>query len=243
MNLTCSFYQSTIGKKVAMALSGLILVAFVVGHMVGNIKYFLGKDTESGVYMIDHYGQVLREIGQDFLGPMTFLWITRFVLLACLVIHVTSAIALARLNRSARSTPYMKTAYRSANAASRSMVYGGLFLLAFIIFHILHLTTGHTHLRGFHEGQVYHNIYNAFTSLPLAGFYVLAMACLMAHLYHGAWSMFQTLGVDSPLWNRGLRNFAKVVAIVLFLGFSSVPIATALNLMPLPSYTATSIKL
>ena len=238
MNSTCSFYRSTIGKKVAMAISGLVLVAFVLGHMAGNLKYFFGMDSVTGVYYIDHYAQLLREIGQDFLGHSNFLWLTRIVLLACLVIHVVSAIALNRLNRSAKDVKYMKNSYGSSTAASRTMVYGGLFLLAFIVFHILHLTTGHLHAHGFSEGMVYQNIYNAFVNLPLAGLYVLAMAFLMAHLYHGAWSMFQTLGVDSPHWNNGLRTFAKVVAILLFVGFSAVPVATALKLMPAPAYSA-----
>jgi succinate dehydrogenase / fumarate reductase cytochrome b subunit len=117
------------------------------------------------------------------------------------------------------------------------MLYGGLFLLLFVTFHILHFTTGTVHW-SFVEGDVYANVWSAFQNLLTAGFYVVAMALLALHLYHGTWSMFQTLGVDTPRWNKGLRTVAKVVAVALFVGFSAVPVSIATGLLSAPVTTA-----
>lgn len=238
MSLLKSFYGSTIGKKVSMALSGLVLVLFVLGHMAGNLKLFAGIDPSSGDYKIDDYGRFLRAIGAEMLGHSGVLWLVRVVLLACLVVHVVSGIQLARLNRRAKPIGYKNPKYRSANAASRTMLYGGLFLLVFIVFHIFHFTTGQLHFSGFVEGQVYANVFYAFRNVFTAGFYVVSMGLLAAHLYHGTWSMFQTLGVDTPSWNHGIRTAAKLVALALFVGFSSVPVAIAVGALPAPVETS-----
>jgi succinate dehydrogenase / fumarate reductase cytochrome b subunit len=238
MSLWKSFYGSTIGKKVSMALSGLVLVLFVLGHMAGNLKIFAGVDPSTGDYKIDDYGRFLRAMGAEMLGHSGVLWIVRVVLLGCLVIHAVSGIQLARLNRRAKPVGYKNPNYRSANAASRTMLYGGLFLLVFVVFHILHFTTGQLHFSGFVEGQVYANVFSGFQNVFTAGFYVVAMGLLAAHLYHGTWSMFQTLGVDTPRWNKGIRMAAKVVALVLFVGFSAVPVAIAVGALPAPVETS-----
>lgn len=234
MGLVCDFYKSTVGKKVAMALSGLILVGFVLGHMAGNLKIFAGIDPSTGDYKIDDYGRFLRAMGSEMLGHSGVLWIVRIVLLLAVVIHAVSGIQLARLNRRAKPQGYEVRSHRSANAASLTMLYGGLFLIVFITYHILHFTTGTVHFKGFVEGEVYSNVYSAFQSYSIAGFYLVAMSLLALHLYHGTWSMFQTLGVDTPRWNKGIRNLAKVVAVALFLGFSSVPVGIALGLLSPP---------
>lgn len=238
MSLLKSFYGSTIGKKISMALSGLVLVFFVLGHMAGNLKIFAGVDPNTGDYKIDDYGRFLRAMGAEMLGHSGVLWLVRVVLLACLVIHALSGIQLARLNRRAKPVGYKSANYRSANAASRTMLYGGLFLLLFVTFHILHFTTGQLHFAGFVEGQVYANVYSGFQNVLTAGFYVVAMGLLAAHLYHGTWSMFQTLGVDTPRWNKGIRAGAKIVALALFVGFSSVPVAIAIGALPMPVETS-----
>jgi succinate dehydrogenase / fumarate reductase cytochrome b subunit len=238
MSLLKSFYGSTIGKKVSMALSGLVLVLFVLGHMAGNLKIFAGIDPSTGDYKIDDYGRFLRAMGAEMLGHSGILWLVRVVLLACLVIHATSGIQLARLNRRAKPIGYKNPNYRSANAASRTMLYGGLFLLVFVVFHILHFTTGQLHFSGFVEGQVYANVFSGFQNVFTAAFYVVSMGLLAAHLYHGTWSMFQTLGVDTPRWNKGIRTGAKVVALALFVGFSSVPVAIAIGALPAPVETS-----
>ena len=221
-----------------MAVSGLVLVGFVLGHMAGNLKLFAGIDASTGDYKIDDYGRFLRAIGAEMLGHSGVLWLVRVVLLVCLVIHAVSGIQLARLNRRAKPVGYKSPQYRSANAASRTMLYGGLFLLLFVVFHILHFTTGQIHFQGFVEGQVYANVYSAFRSGSVAAFYVVAMGLLAAHLYHGTWSMFQTLGVDTPRWNRGIRTAAKVVAVALFVGFSAVPLAISIGALPTPIETS-----
>jgi succinate dehydrogenase / fumarate reductase cytochrome b subunit len=234
MGIVRTFYASTIGKKVAMALSGMVLVLFVLGHMAGNLKVFAGVDPATGDYKIDDYGRFLRSMGSEVMGHSGFLWVVRVVLLGCLILHAVSGIQLARLNRMAKPVGYKTTQYRSANAASRTMVYGGLFLLFFVVFHILHFTTGTVHFSGFVEGEVYANLWNSFQNLGTAVFYVVAMALLSLHLYHGTWSMFQTLGVDTPNWNKGVRTAAKIVAVALFIGFSAVPVTAALGLLPAP---------
>jgi succinate dehydrogenase / fumarate reductase cytochrome b subunit len=218
-----------------MALSGLVLVLFVLGHMAGNLKIFAGIDPSTGDYKIDDYGRFLRSMGSEMLGHSGVLWVVRVILLACLIIHAVSGIQLSRLNRAAKPKGYQTTNYRSANAASRTMLYGGLFLLFFVTFHILHFTTGHLHFSGFVEGEVYSNVWLGFQNLLTAVFYVIAMALLALHLYHGTWSMFQTLGVDAPNWNKGIRTLAKVVSIALFIGFSAVPVSIAIGLLPAPS--------
>jgi succinate dehydrogenase / fumarate reductase cytochrome b subunit len=235
MGIVKNFYASTIGKKVSMALSGLVLVLFVLGHMAGNLKVFAGIDPSTGDYKIDDYGRFLRSMGSELMGHSGVLWVVRVILLACLAIHAISGIQLARLNRMAKPVGYRTANYRSANAASRTMVYGGLFLLVFVVFHILHFTTGHVHFSGFAEGQVYANLWSSFQNVGTAAFYVVAMWLLSMHLYHGTWSMFQTLGVDTPKWNKGIRTAAKVVAIALFIGFSSVPVSALLGLLPTPT--------
>lgn len=218
-----------------MALSGLVLVLFVLGHMAGNLKIFAGVDPATNDYKIDDYGRFLRSMGSEMLGHSGVLWIVRIALLACLVIHVVSGIQLSRLNRAAKPVGYKVSNYRSANAASLTMIYGGLFLLLFVTFHILHFTTGHLHFSGFVEGEVYANVWSAFQSLLTAAFYVVAMGLLALHLYHGTWSMFQTLGVDTPNWNKGIRTIAKVISVALFVGFSAVPVSIATGLLSAPN--------
>ena len=235
MGIVMSFYRSTIGKKVAMALSGMVLVLFVVGHMAGNLKIFAGIDPATGDYKIDDYGRFLRSMGAELFGHSGVLWVARVILLVCLVIHAVSGIQLARLNRSAKPIGYKNPNYRSANAASRTMLYGGLFLLCFVVFHILHFTTGHVHLSGIVEGEVYANVWHSFRHLAPSMFYVVAMGLLALHLYHGTWSMFQTLGVDTPQWNKGIRTLAKVVSFAMFVGFSAVPVSIALGILPAPT--------
>ena len=238
MSFVKDFYGSTVEKKIVMALTGLVLIGFVAGHMAGNLKIFAGADPSTGVYKIDHYGEFLREMGSEMFGHAGFLWIVRVVLLVCVVLHAMSGIQLARLNRVAKPAGYKVTSYRSANAASRTMLYGGLFLIVFITFHILHLTTGSVHYRGFVEGKVYSNVYSAFQSPVLVSFYVVSMGLLGLHLYHGTWSCFQTLGVDTPRWNKTIRTVAKLLAVALFVGFSAVPISVAAGVLQAPAQSA-----
>lgn len=228
------FYKSTIGKKFLMAVTGLVFVGFVIAHMAGNLKIFMGVNPKTGSYWFDEYAVALREFGEHFLGHGTFLWIARAVLLGSILVHITMALQLSALNRKAKPVATHNPAYRSANAASRTMLYGGLFLIVFIVYHILHFTTGTVHTAGFVEGRVYANVFYGFQNPLVSGFYVVSMIFLALHLYHGTWSLFQTMGVDTPAWNHGLRTAAKIVAVVVFAGFVSLPLSVTFGVLPPP---------
>lgn len=231
--MICDFYNSTVGKKIIMAITGAALLGFVVGHMAGNLKMFGGIGVD-GVYKMDHYAEFLRTMGADLFGRETLLWGARVVLLVCVGLHILMAFQLSAINRRARPVGYKVQSYQSSTLASRGMMIGGIILLSFIIFHILHFTTGDLHFRGFEYGKVYANVWNGFQSPLVVVFYILAMAALAFHTFHGAWSLFQTIGVDGPILNPILRGVAMVLAVVLFIGFVSVPIASSMQLITPP---------
>ncbi|WKZ57007.1 MAG: succinate dehydrogenase cytochrome b subunit [Bdellovibrionota bacterium] len=231
MGLVRNFYRTTVGKKVVMAVTGLILVLFVIGHMGGNLKFFAGIDAATGTHKLDHYAAFLRTMGSELFGHAGVLWMVRVGLLVAVLLHVVSAVQLSRLSMAARPRSYAVQSFRSATPASRSMRYGGMFLFVFIILHILHFTTGTIHYQGFEHGRVFANLMSGFQPWYVPMLYVIAMAALALHLYHGVWSMFQTMGVTSPAWNNGARCIAKIVAVILFVGFSSVPLAAHFGLV------------
>lgn len=226
-------YQSALGKKIVVALTGLFLIGFVVGHMAGNLKFFGSPDVATGQHPLDHYAHLLRTIGADFIGNYTFIWIFRILLLVALFAHVITVILLSKQNRMARGPAYSDPKYSSSTLASRYMFFGGLVILAFVIYHILHFTTGTLHFQGFVEGHVFNNVVSGFSLWYVTAFYVVAMICLGFHLYHGAWSMFQTLGVDNPHWNAKLRLLARLLAVIVFIGFVSVPLFAFFGNYPL----------
>lgn len=234
MGVFLEIYRSSIGKKIIMAITGIVLVLFVIGHMAGNLKMFLGFDPSVGDFKMDIYGRYLREMGTPLLPHAGALWIARVVLLICLVLHVTMAIQLSVRNKLSKPVDYKSPDYGSSTYASRTMLYGGQFLLLFVIFHLLHLTFGTVHTRGFEEGQVYANVYRGFQVSFLVFVYVAAMAALAFHLYHGVWSVFQTLGVNSPKLNPCIKTAAKALAVILFIGFSAVPVGVALKVIKSP---------
>ncbi len=227
------FYRSTVGKKIIMALTGAALLGFVVGHMAGNLKMFGGVGAD-GVHKMDHYAEFLRTMGSDLFGRETLLWVARAGLLVCVGLHILMAFQLSLINSKARPVGYKSQEYQSSTLASRGMMFGGIILLSFIVFHILHFTTGDLHFRGFEYGKVYSNVWNGFQSPSVVAFYILAMAALSFHTFHGAWSLFQTLGVDGPKLNPIIRGVALVLAILLFFGFVSVPIATSMQILSAP---------
>lgn len=223
MNKFLRFYDTTIGKKVVVALTGLVLLSFVVGHVAGNLKAFGGYGAD-GEHKLDHYAEFLRSFGADVLGHSGFLWMARVGLLVCLVLHVLTIIQLRLRNAKANPDRYQGENYRAASLASRTMFWGGMLLFVFIIYHILHFTTGTLH-GSFHHGAVYANIHYAFQNPIVTGFYVVAMCALGLHLYHGGWSLFQTLGLDNPDWNPMIRLAVQAGSVAIVLGFISVPIA------------------
>jgi len=205
------FYQSTIGKKIIMAVTGLILVAFVVLHMLGNLLIFQGPAR------INAYSQFLHGTGE-------LLWFVRAVLLVAVVLHIDAAVQLTRRSLAARPLNYDERDPQVSTIAARTIRWGGGLLLIFVVFHLLHFTTG-TLLPAFHPGDVYFNVVTGFHVWPVAVFYVIAMVALGLHLYHGAWSSFRTLGLTRPKRDPLHRPIAVVLAIVVALGFALVPVA------------------
>ncbi len=229
------FLSSTLGIKAVVAVTGVILFGFVVLHMIGNLKAFTGSDLD-GVPHIDEYAHFLRTMGAPMLPHGFALWATRLVLFVALVLHVVMVIGLQRRNRAARPVGYHHRPVREVSSvAARTMLVSGVLILVFVIVHVLQFTTGTIQLTPIVPEQVYTNLYNAFAVWFIALFYVVAMGLLGFHLYHGVWSLFQTLGLDNPDRNRMLRLSAAIAAVGLVVGFSSVPLLFTLGLMPAPA--------
>jgi len=210
-------YRTSIGKKAVMAVTGVILYGFVVVHIIGNLKVFLGPTH------FNDYADFLRRIGAPALGNSWFLWIMRTVLFTSVILHIWAAYATARQSQTARPVDYVKTRRVQANPAALTMRWGGLVILFFVIYHILHFTTGTVH-PDYIRGNVYHNVVAGFRVWPVSIFYIVAMFCLAMHLYHGIWSIFQTAGRNSQRTDRAIRSFATVSAVAIFLGASAVPV-------------------
>jgi succinate dehydrogenase / fumarate reductase, cytochrome b subunit len=217
---TETFLSATVGKKVVMAVTGLILFGFVIVHMLGNLQVYMGAEA------INAYGVTLH----------TFLhgggiWLFRSVLLVAVLFHIWAMAGLTLANRRAREVGYREWRARESTYASRTMRWSGVFLLAFIIFHLLHFTTGDVH-PDFIPGDVYHNVITGFQVVPVAILYILATLALALHLFHGAWSMLQTLGLNHPRYNR-LRNVVCVgLAALVVIGNLSFPVAVLTGLLP-----------
>jgi succinate dehydrogenase / fumarate reductase cytochrome b subunit len=217
-------YRSMLGKKAIVAVTGAILLGFLLLHVVGNLKTFV-PDPSPGVPDIDVYSQFLRSMGEPILPHAAGLWIFRAVLTVALVLHIVCVVQLASRNRDARPVRYERVEYVEVTPSGRWMLYTGSLLLLFLVVHLPHLTTGNIDAAHFTHGAVYENLYRAFGQWQFAAFYLAAMVVLASHLYHGAWSLFQSLGFDNPDRNRGLRRVALVIAVAVPLAFASVPIA------------------
>jgi len=231
MNRIQALYATTIGKKMVAAITGLILFGFLLGHVAGNLKVFTGS-SGAGVPHIDEYGQFLKVAGAPFLPAMMGLWIARLVLLGALILHVVSVAQLAMLSAEARPIGYVKTKRRAASLPALWMMFSGGLILVFVIFHILHFTTGTIQLGEFAHGYVYNNLSNSFSNPIVAIGYVLVMLVLGFHLNHGIWSLFQTLGLDNPDRNKQLRMLSTGITVAIVLGFMAVPIAFMSGNMP-----------
>jgi len=222
-------YQSSVGKKVVMALSGLFVVAWLMGHMTGNLKVFLGRD-DTGDYAINHYAEFLREMGAPILPETAGLWLVRGLLLGAILIHIVAAGQVVRQSLAARKHANLKQESLSFSYASRTMRWGGVILLLYIVYHILHLTTGSVH-PDFVEGDPYTNLIVGFQNPLVVGFYLVANAALGLHLYHGLWSVSQTLGLSHPRYNHLRRPIAGGLTGILIGGFISVPLAVLFGLL------------
>ena len=233
MTRLTSLYKSTIGKKFIAAVTGLILFGFLIGHVAGNLKVFTGTSA-NGVPHIDEYGQFLKVMGEPILPYMAGLWVARVVLLVSLILHMIVVIQLALYSAEARPINYVKSKRAVATLPALWMLFSGILVLGFIVFHILHFTTGTIQLGEFEHGYIYNNLSNSFTKWPVAIGYSVVMVVLGFHLFHGVWSMFQTFGIDNPDRNRGLRLFAMVATAALVIGFAAVPVAFLLGFMDPP---------
>jgi succinate dehydrogenase / fumarate reductase cytochrome b subunit len=212
------FYRSAVVKKWLMAVSGIMLLGYVLAHMVGNLKVFLGKGE------INTYAEWLRTIGEPAVPREVVLWILRVALLSAFVIHIVAAYQLTRMNRKARPVHYKsRRDYAAANFASRTMRWTGIIVLFFVIFHLLDLTWG-TANPHFVHGDPYDNLFATFDRVPVAIAYIVAMLALGIHIFHGAWSMFQSLGINNPRFNIWRRYFAIAFAAVITIGNISIPL-------------------
>ena len=233
MNRIQTLYATTIGKKFVAAITGLILFGFLLGHVAGNLKVFTGT-THDGVPHIDEYGHFLRIAGAPMVPEQFVLWSARAVLLISLILHVVAVSQLALLSQDARPVNYVRSKKRAATLPALYMMFSGLLILGFVIFHIFHFTTGTIKIGEFAHGYVYSNLYNSFANPLVAIGYILVMVVLGFHLNHGVWSLFQTLGLDNPDRNKMLRLASTGLTIALIVGFIAVPLSFMLGIMPEP---------
>jgi succinate dehydrogenase / fumarate reductase cytochrome b subunit len=206
-----AYTSSTLGKKVLMAVTGVILFAYVVVHMLGNLQIYLGPAKLNG------WGHFLHSMP----GP---LWIARIILLFSVGVHILYAVELTLRNWGSRPIKYYVRHYREADYAARTMVWSGPIIALFVVYHILDLTTGTVH-PGYVEGGVFHNVVTSFQVPWVAAIYIFANILLAFHLYHGLWSLFQTFGASHPTYDRWRRWFAAAFAIIIGIGNVSIPVS------------------
>lgn len=212
-----ALWQTSIGKKWVMAVTGLLMLAFLLLHMLGNLKIFFGPRD------FDHYAAWLRTIGEPVLHGAWFLWISRAVLLVAVVLHVTAAAQLSRRDLRARPVRYAHGQRARASFATRTMRWGGVTLALFIVWHLLDLTAGVVNPQ-FQKGHVYANVYHDFHHWWSNVIYVVAMVMLGLHINHGFWSASQTLGINSPTRDRVIKATGSTLAVVIAAGFIMVPV-------------------
>ncbi|MBC8096084.1 MAG: succinate dehydrogenase cytochrome b subunit [Akkermansiaceae bacterium] len=237
MKVITNIFGSSLGKKYIMALTGLMMVLFVVGHLVGNLQIFLGPEA------INRYGHFLQNLGEG-------LWVIRLSLLATIGLHIWAAIKLSAENKAARPIGYGEYKPVGSSYASRTMLMSGLIIFVFIIFHLLHYTvrvkainfTGHDfhdpafaeHIKGTVDLER-HNVYKmmivGFSNVWVSAFYALGVGLLCLHLSHGISAMFQSLGWKNKVYGPCLDRGARVMAVLIFLGYISIPAAILLGLV------------
>jgi succinate dehydrogenase / fumarate reductase cytochrome b subunit len=212
-----SLLRSTLFKKAVMAVTGLMLFGFVLGHMAGNLKAYQGAES------FNNYAEFLREVGYPLVPHTALLWVARIGLLIAVGLHIWAATSLTLANRRARPIDYRNRRPVEMDYASRTMRYSGYLLFFYIIYHLLHLTIGSVH-SDFIKGDAYHNLVVGLSNPLIAGVYIVANILLGFHLYHGLWSLFQSLGVTHPAVENLRRPFAVVFSAIVTLGFLAAPI-------------------
>jgi succinate dehydrogenase / fumarate reductase, cytochrome b subunit len=226
------FYRSAVGKKWVMAVTGIGIILFVLAHMVGNWKIFL-PDVD-GIPDIDIYSHALRRLLVPYIPEHVALWILRTGLIVAFLLHVHAAYALTMMNRRARPLDYQgPRQYVAANYASRTMRWSGTIFGFFLLFHLADLTWGISPAAPdtWERGEVFANFVATFSRAPVTVFYVIAMGLLAIHLYHGAWSMFQSMGVNHPRFNMMRRAFAIGLAVLVGVGNAVMPLAVLFGLV------------
>lgn len=208
-----AFLASTVGRKIVMAATGVVLFGFVVVHMIGNLQIYLGPEP------LDAYGRFLREFLHG--GGI---WVARATLLTAVGLHIWAAWSLTRSSWAARPVAYRQVRHRESTYASRTMRWSGPILALFVVYHLMHLTIGSAHPH-FEEGKVYANVVSGFQVWPVSAFYIVAMLALGLHMYHGVWSMTQTLGLSHPRYDRLRRGFAALFTGLVVAGNISIPLA------------------
>lgn len=211
-------YRTAVGKKYVMAITGIIGLGFVFGHTVGNLKLYMGSED------INHYGEFLREIAYPILPHGGFLWLFRITLIAAVLLHIHAAWSLTRLNHKADIKYHSRRDWVAANFASRTMRWTGIIVGLYILFHLGDLTWG-TANPDFVRGDVYHNMVESLSRWPVAILYIVANLALGVHLWHGCWSLFQSMGWNRPRFNRWRSWFAWGFTALIVLGNLSFPIA------------------
>lgn len=219
-----NFYRSAIGKKAVMAVTGVILLGFVLVHMLGNLKLYFGPEH------LNDYGRFLRTVGAPLVPESGLLWLARIILLVAVVFHIHAAYALTIMNLEARPVGYRDRDYVASSYAARTMRWGGVIILLFIIYHIAHLTLGAPVAPvQFIPHDVYHNVVAGFQIPWVSAIYIIANLALGFHLYHGVWSMFNSLGLNQPKFNPWRRHFATAFAVIITAGNLSFPLAVLLG--------------
>lgn len=213
------FYQTSIGKKYVMAVTGILLLGFVFFHMIGNLKIYLGQED------LNHYAEFLRELLVPIVPRTVVLWLMRIGLTVAFVLHIHAAYTLTILNKKARPVAYQSPRdYQVADYAARTMRYTGIIVLLYLIYHLMQLTWGVGGTE-FERGDAYENVVNGFSNVPVALVYIVANIALGVHIFHGAWSLFQSLGLNNPRFNEWRRYFAIALSAIITIGNVSFPIA------------------
>jgi succinate dehydrogenase / fumarate reductase, cytochrome b subunit len=218
MGVTGNFLHAAVGRKAVMAVSGILLFGFVLAHMAGNLKLYQGPEA------LNAYAVHLRTLGEPVFPPMAVLWMLRVGLLAAAAAHVAAAWSVTRQSLRARGTRYEVTRRVETTFAARTMRWTGVIVLLYVLFHLADLTWGSAN-PDYVPGDVYHNVVASFSRWPVALLYVAANLALGLHLFHGLWSLFQTLGLNNPRFNALRRVFAGVFAALITLGNVSFPVA------------------
>ncbi len=226
MNWFFNFFRSQVGKKAVMAVSGVILFGFVLVHMAGNLKVYMGQEA------FNHYAEGLRTVGAPFFARGQALWVARIVLLVAVLLHMWSAWALTLMSWRARPIAYQQRDVVAASYAARTMRWGGVIIALFVLFHLAHFTFGFSWAHpDFRPDDPYHNFVVGFQVWYVSAFYILAQVFLGLHLKHGLWSMFQSLGFDEQSRHTWRRTFATVFAVIIAAGNISFPVAVLAGLV------------